>query len=243
MDARPLHEITEECRTLATSLSALARQRVRRDEALTMVSDLYVLLQEVARQMGSKGHGFSERPVRRTDDDEEDQQTRLERVTAAETGAVSLVDVLAEEEDERPPSQAVRDLVTDLMEHSPGDAARIVQTFVRSAQAATLRSMISYIWHDAGSPWEMMKRCLAITRRYQRNKLRGISMTEVSLLLNETRAAPSARERDVHDELLIRWGVRAPKAADAGLKSVSACQKSRRAAMGNHNRRDGKKQR
>lgn len=241
MDTRPLHEITEECRVLAASLSALARQRVRRDEALTMVSDLYVLLQEVARQMGSKGHGFSERPVRRTDDDEEDQQTRLDRAAAAETGAVSLVDVLAEEDDDRPPTQAVRDLVTDLIEHSPGDAARIVQTFVRAAQAATLRSMISYIWHDASSPWEMMKRCLAITRRYQRSKLRGISMTEVSLLLNETRAAPSARERDVHDELLIRWGVRAPKAADAGLKSVSACEKSRRAAMGNSNRRNGKK--
>ena len=240
MDARPLQELTAECRVLAGSLDALARQRVGREEAMTKVTDLYVLLQEIARRMGDKNHGFSTRPVRRTDDDEEDQQDRIDRRAAAE--GASLVDVFDEDEDDRrPPSQAVRDLVTDLMEQSAGDAAWIVQRFMRAAQASTLRSMISYIWHSANSPWEMMKRCLAITRRYQRNNLKGISMTEVSLLLNETRAAPSARERDVHDELLIRWGVRAPKAADAGLKSASACQKSRRAAMGNRNRRDGKK--
>jgi hypothetical protein len=120
-------------------------------------------------------------------------------------------------------------------------AAEHLHEYARAQMLKVLRSMINYIWHKAANPWEMMKRALAITRRYQRAKIKGVTMTEVARLLDEKSrcAAVSARERDTHDALLLRWGVRAPKAADGGLRGAATCEKNRLRAIGNTNRKKG----
>lgn len=233
MDDRSLKELCMDATRSCEEMTELVSKLRNRDEAMDHLTNAVTALTVLAMRIGGKDHGFSERAVKRPDVDE---KAAIDR--RAESAGVSLMDVLDADGPVRP-SSAEYELVTELAEYPHEQAAGILHEFVRGQQLRVLRSMIAYIWHGATNPWQMMKRALAITRRYQKERIKGISMTEVAALLNEKSrcAAVSARERDIHDTLLTNWGVKAPKAADAGLKSPSTCLKNRKAAMGNSNRR------
>jgi hypothetical protein len=232
MDERSLTQLCDDSALSVREMVKLVSRRCNRDAAMDHLADAVGSLTVIATRIGGKHHGFSERAVKRSDEEEEAAQERR-----AESAGASLMDVLDADGPVRP-SAAEYELVQELADYPKERAAEILHEFVRTQQLRVLRAMISYIWTGALNPWQMMKRALAITRRYQRERIKGISMTEVATLLHEKSrcAAVSARERDAHDELLVRWGVKAPKAADAGLKSPSTCAKNRRAALGNTNR-------
>jgi hypothetical protein len=232
-DDRSLNQLCKDAMRSCRDMSDLVSKLSNRDAALDHLTNAVTALTVVATRIGGKDHGFSERVVKRLDDDEEAAMERR-----AESAGVSLVDVL-DADGVVMPSAAEYELVREMADYSTEEAAGILHEYVRGQQLRVLRSMIAYIWHGATNPWQMMKRALAITRRYQKERIKGISMTEVAALLNEKSrcAAVSARERDIHDTLLVNWGVKAPKAADAGLRSPSTCIKNRKAALGNKNRR------
>lgn len=234
-DLRSLEQLSQDATKAMQGAVRLITRRVNRDETLAFISDAYAALQMLAARIGGRDHGFAERTVKHVADDEDHDagQQAMDR-SAVE---VSLLEVLDDEGVTA--TRAERDLLDELTSLDQAGALERLHQFNRHEQLKVLRAMINYMWHKAETPWEMMKRALAITRRYQRTKLRGISMTEVARLLDEKSrcAAVSARERDIHDELLIRWGIRAPKAADAGLRGESTCEKNRQRAMGNTNRR------
>jgi hypothetical protein len=229
MDDRSLNKLCKDAMKECKELTELVSRLSNRDAALDHLANAVAALTVIATRIGGKDHGFSERAVKRLDEEEEAAQERR-----AESAGASLMDVLDADAPVRP-TAAERELAFELRSYTVERGAEIIHEFVRGQQLRVLRSMIAYIWHGATNPWQMMKRALAITRRYQKERIKGISMTEVAALLNEK--SRCARERDIHDEQLVRWGVKAPKAADAGLKSPSTCAKNRKAARGNQNRR------
>ena len=202
-------------------------------EALMRAFDLTMKSQRARSQMGKVARG--EEPEKESDDG---RREGVERRTP-------LAILEGEMRAEAVVSQATRDLVDDLRSLPEEDACERLHDHLvaqeRHVRLMTIRAMIRYQWHEARNPWEFMKRGLAITRRYIRHLIVGITETEVSQLLGETRQATSAREIRVHDKLLIGWGVIAPKAADGGLKSAGHCAKAALAAKGNQNRKNGRK--
>ena len=246
-DLRPLEDLYEEARTAVQSMAPLVDNRVGRDELLNHITDAYAALQVLARRVGAAEHGFSARGIRSKRPEEEDKADRDLRTIDQEAAAsVSLMDVL-DDSDSRPSAwrrRMLEEVLHDLEFGAGGDAVGVLHKFGHSESLKTLSAMIAYIWHKAETPWEMMKRALAITRRYQRSHIKGITMTQVATLLDEKSrcAAVSARERDIHNSLLEAWGIRAPNAADGGLKSKATREKNRLRAIGNTNRKGkGKK--
>ena len=182
----------EDQRVIEPGLLRLIARRVDRDKTLDLIADAIAELTVLATKISAKGHGFSEKPVKmgaKSRDDIDAEQRALDR-SAVE---VSLLDVLDEESVE--PTDAEQKLFAEMAIMSADDALARLHQAMRQGQVKVLRAMINYMWHRADSPWEMMKRALAITRRYQRSKLRGITMTEVARLLDEKSrcAAVSAR--------------------------------------------------
>lgn len=225
----------KEGRVVSPGLARLVSRRVNRDEALTLISDAVVNLTKMAERIGGRNHGFSERVVRHEREDE-DEGERQQRLMDQQATAVSILDV-HDDESVTATDDEVR-CYEEIMKLPREEGLKHLHEWAQSRRVVVLRSMINYIWHGADNPWEMMKRALAITRRYYKAKIRGITMTEVARLLNEKSrcAGQSARERDIHDKLLIEWGVHAPKAADPGLKSPTTCAKNALAARGNKHR-------
>lgn len=213
-------------------LDALVRRRIDRDKALDLFGDISMLIEVLAQRVGARDHGFGARPIKATDeDDDERQEQRAEAVSAP---AMDL-DVL--DDDASLPPAWVHQLVHDMQPMSPGDASRLLWLEMRGYGLNTLRAIVRCLWGPSVNPWQFMLRGMAMTRRYVRHLLRGVSQDECAKLVGETRQAWSARELRVHDELLIRWGVKAPKAADPALKSATAVERSRVAATGNKNRK------
>lgn len=104
------------------------------------------------------------------------------------------------------------------------------------------RIFLDYIFQGGiSNPWAAFKNLLAVVRRVNPSYLDGVSQTELGILLNETRAAPSAREIRVVEGLLKRWGV-AGFHLLGGTKSETARERCAEAQRGNQNRRLGKKQ-
>jgi hypothetical protein len=246
-DLRPLEALYADARKAVQSMEPLVEGRVGRDELLTLITDAYAALQVLARRVGAAEHGFSARGIRSKRPDEEDKADRDQRTIDQEAAAsVSLLDVL--DDSESRPSEwrrkMLEEVLHDLEYGSGGDAVGVLHKFGHAESLKALSAMIAYIWHKAETPWEMMKRALAITRRYQRSTIKGITMTQVAALLDEKSrcAAVSARERDIHNSLLEAWGIRAPNAADGGLKSKATREKNRLRAMGNSNRKGKKNQ-
>ena len=241
-DGRPVGVLCADLERAVGALVRRLRERVtREDSTLEMVTDASVLLSLISVRLQQAGASSGKRMLATAaaveDERGDAQQQALDRAQLD----VSLMDVLDDEDVSLPEwrRRQLEDLIEQLVHGNHSTEVAVLHRFVRDRQVETLRSMIRYIWHGARSPWEMMKRALAITRRYQQEQIRGISMTEVAALLNEGSrcAATSARERNVHDTLLRAWGIRAPKAADGALKGDGACEKSRVAALGNQNRK------
>lgn len=124
----------------------------------------------------------------------------------------------------------------------PGSAERVV-TFteeqyneaLKAARMAGVVAFLRYVWFGSKNLWEAMKRLLAITRKTRPDFIRGMSATQVAWMLDETKAATSAREIRVVEEYLIAWGVIGFLGA-GGSKSLEARAKYSTAQKGNTNR-------
>lgn len=112
---------------------------------------------------------------------------------------------------------------------------------IHKARLAGILAFLRYVWFGSSNLWESMKRLLAITRKTRPDFIRGMSATQVAWMLQETKAATSAREIRVVEGYLKDWGVIGFHGA-GGSKSESARKKYAKAQKGNRNRK-GKKAR
>jgi hypothetical protein len=89
------------------------------------------------------------------------------------------------------------------------------------------------------NPWLAFKNFLAVVRRACPEMLDSISQTELALLLGETKASPSAREKKILEGLMKKFGMLGTHLL-GGTKSDAARRKYSAAQRGNTNRRKGK---
>ena len=187
-----------------TEMRGLMAKRQKREKVAAMLSDQFLLWRSLSAELAGSVAELNEPRTKGQDEDERlmvvqvvEQQTPLTALMESE----AAVDGDAEEE--------TCAMVTRLRELDDVEEAALylqqhLHDVVRTARLVTVRAMIRHMWQGAVNPWEMMKHALAITRAYAQKQLRGITQTELALLLNETRQATSTRERQVHDELLAR---------------------------------------
>jgi hypothetical protein len=89
------------------------------------------------------------------------------------------------------------------------------------------------------NPWLAFKNFLAVVRRAAPEMLNSISQTELGLLLGETKASPSAREKKILEGLMKKFGMLGTHLL-GGTKSDGARRKYSAAQRGNRNRRKSK---
>lgn len=232
-DLRTLEELGNAARAAVIRACREVGSLENKEGALDCIADAVAALAVMSGRVQASDE-FVRRRVRvESEEAREAREAAEEARTAVDAAPMTLIDVYDESIGEEHYA-----LADEIRAASEDGAARLVHRALSGVQLRVLNAMIRYIWHGARNPWQMMKRALAITRRYQREELRGITMTEVAELLGECRCAGvSARERDVHDKYFQRWMVKAPKAADGGLRGPDTCAKNRLRALGNTNRR------
>lgn len=104
-----------------------------------------------------------------------------------------------------------------------------------------LEVLLAYVWQEGlVDPWQGFKRFVAVTRRVKPAYLRGMTQTEVGLVLKETKAAPSAREKKVVEGLMRRFKMLGYHLL-GDTKSDETRDRCRQAQMGNTNRRGGRR--
>lgn len=108
---------------------------------------------------------------------------------------------------------------------------------IAEARLAGIMAFLRYTWFGATNLWEAMKRLLAITRKTKPDFIRGMSVTQVAWMLQETKAATSAREIRIVEGYLQQWGVLGFQGA-GGSKSIEARRKYAAVQQGNTNRAD-----
>lgn len=109
---------------------------------------------------------------------------------------------------------------------------------VRQARIDTFSRLMDFIWADGPNPLHALRRLMVITRCGSPEHLMMMNQTEVARLLNETRAATSAREMSVWQEFMRARGFFGKR---PGMKSEQARESYARAAKGNLNRKGGKR--
>lgn len=224
-------------------MRTLMRKRRKREKVVSLLSDQFLVWRALSAELAGAADEFSEPPPKVTRE-EEDRPQVLQGVEHT-TPLTALMQSESGLEDDA--TDETYELVRHLREMEDIEEAAIylqhrLTDAVRNARLVTVRAMIRHIWQGALNPWQMMKHALAITRAYAQKQLRGITQTELSMLLNETRQATNTRERTLHDQLLERWGVKGYK-PDGGLKSETARAAFKRAATGNRNRATAERKR
>lgn len=210
------------------ALEASVYGRYSRDAICERLTDCSVALAHLAEETNrlAKQAGQGRGPVTRVEEEREEQGSDGREELSSEDEIATLGhDDSPGENDEL--SLAARELAVLVKGAPMQDGARLLQDRMadqrRHVRLTTIRAVFRAFWHGAGTPWQMMLNGVAISRRYVQSYIPGMTQTEVARLLGETRAATSAREARLHDAMLLKWGVKNPKAADAGLKSPAAC--------------------
>jgi hypothetical protein len=109
----------------------------------------------------------------------------------------------------------------------------------RAARLEDWKVFLRFVFQDGiADPWAAFKNLLAIVRRTSPEYLDGLTATQIGILLDETKAAPSAREIRRLEPLLKRWDVRGFHLL-GGTKSDEARRKYSQVQKGNTNRRNG----
>jgi hypothetical protein len=158
---------------------------------------------------------------------EQHERVATNRAIDAAVGRIlRLVDELVE----LPP--ATMDEMKELIGDAIGDE-------IQQARVNTVRGMLRYFWHGGLNPWEAMKRMLATTREVACHLIGGVTQTEVALILDETKAATSAREGQL-EALLKKWGVRGFRLV-GGKKTDEAKAIYRQVQQGNKSREKGER--
>lgn len=100
----------------------------------------------------------------------------------------------------------------------------------------------SYVFQGGAirNPWLAFKHFLAAVRRASPSYLNGISQTELALILKETKASPSAREKKVVEEIMKRFKMLGYHLL-GDTKSETTRARCSKAQRGNGNRRKAKR--
>lgn len=107
------------------------------------------------------------------------------------------------------------------------------------AEAFAVLCRFSFEGGRIRNPWLAFKNFLAVVRRAAPEMLSSISQTELAILLGETKASPSAREKKILEGLMRKFGMLGTHLL-GGTKSEEARRKYAQAQRGNRNRRKAK---
>jgi hypothetical protein len=110
-------------------------------------------------------------------------------------------------------------------------------TVVRSR---TLRLMMDFIWAEGPLPLKAFKRLIHITYNIAPARLYHMNQTQLARILNETRAAFSARDMRVWEEFLEDQGFFGTR--HHGKKGNEARKRYAKDKKGNNSRKGGKRQ-
>ena len=208
---------------LFKALDRCMKTRRRRDRASDMITDLFLIIDAIAKRSGALE--WNERVS--APDDEEDDQEHEPRIEVSLSEALSL---------------AARHEEFDDHEGEYNDLAE-ANSRIRELQARLLdsfRSFIRYTTVGCKSAEEVTKKWLAVVRRVDPHSLRdiGMSQTAVARALGERRATTSAREQREFEVPMKRSGARGYHGT-GGLRSQGNRDNCARAQRGNRNRATG----
>ena len=210
-EGKKTSELFTDARRLLADLEKLVSLRRNRDKACTTLTDLYLLVEGIARRV--REVEFSEQPVIEHEEEDERETTRL-----------GMQDLL--------------DAKHDALEE---DVAAEEGMTVRELRLHYFRAFLDYQVAGCRTFEEMMLKGIALVRRLRPHMLEkfGISMASVGRKTGRSRANVHALERRMIDELLKARHVRGRLLG--GQRSEEHRRKCSQAQKGNTNRRDGER--
>lgn len=126
------------------------------------------------------------------------------------------------------------------VEHATHGLADHSDAALHAVRLDVFQRLMDFLWAEGPDPLRMMRRAFVLTRCGSPQHLAHMNQTDVSVLLNETRAATSARELKVWRSFLIERGFFGGTKRPL-MKGQQARATYHEAAQGNHNREGGKK--
>lgn len=211
-EGKTTEELFSEARRLLNLLEKLTTGRRNRDKACTTLTDLYLIIEGLARRVQQVE--FSGAPV--TNDEDEDD---------AETDRLAMQDLLEVAEDPVEREAAAEEGMT-----------------VRELRLHYFRAFLDFQVAGCRSFEEIMLKGIALVRRLRPEMLArfGQSMAEVGRKTGRSRANIHALENRMVEELLKQRGARGFHGL-GGQRSEEHRRKCREAQQGNTNRRDGER--
>lgn len=100
--------------------------------------------------------------------------------------------------------------------------------------------LMNYLFSDGPHPGCVVRRAYALAKSIRPELIAHMSLEDLGQMLGETRAAQSWRIKKIFSNYLASAGCRATHARFQ--KSATACDKYSAVQRGNHNRRNGRKQ-
>lgn len=211
-DGKTTEELFTEAGSLLGLLEKLTTSRRNRDKACTTLTDLYLVIEALARRVQQVE--FSPAPVAIDDEDDDAEATRL-----------SMHDLL--------------DAAVDPLEM---EAAAEEGMTVRELRLHYFRAFLDFQVAGCRTFEEIMLKGIALVRRLRPEMLSrfGQSMAQVGRKTGRSRANIHALESRMVEDLLKLRGVRGFHGL-GGQRSEEHRRKCREAQKGNTNRRDGER--
>lgn len=129
-------------------------------------------------------------------------------------------------------------LLSELGSDDEEIAAEAAREIVTAIRVDTLQTLTRFVWQGARTPWMAVKNFLAVVRGVMPAIMGGIGVRQMAVVLNETPASTSAREKKLH-AIAEEWGITGARIS--GVKTEEACDSYAAAQKGNRNRKGGKK--
>lgn len=227
-----------QARSALNEIEGLMERRRNRDKACRTITDLFCLVEMLARRAG-KAEGWEERGGR----PKEDEDTHGREMWDEDGDPAQE----APEDPEREPAEGMS--MAELFEWGVTDAeeevAEKLDTTVRSLRAEHFGQMLRYLVRGCRQAEDVTAKVVALARRTIPGEMASFakSQADVSRKIRpggETRAAVQAREKQLVERPLKAVGARGYKLL-GGVRSEGHREACREAQQGNRNRRRDKK--
>lgn len=214
-EGKTTQELFSSASDLLKKLERLMSGRKQRDKACVTLTDLYVVIEGLARRLQQVE--FSGGPVAHDDEEDEKRHEAVEPVTMAE-----LLDLPA---DELEMDEAARHGIA-----------------VRELRLRYFRQFIDYQVKGCATIDDVMRKLLAFARRFRPESLRefGLSMSDVGRRWGKSRANIHAGEKRLVERTLKNSGAKGFHGL-GGQRSEGHREKCRLAQKGNKNRLKGER--